>query len=575
MSRLRVGPLVRAVTPDSVTIWTEWTHPCEVTLHVTPADQAGAQTPGLLTICSHTLNIGNHHYGLLRVGNLQPSTWYDYYIACKTDEGEQPPAASTLKQCFRTLDPPEASNALRLAYGSCRKSSTVEPDALNAFGEWLIDRFDERETTWPHLLLLIGDQIYTDDFIGRRGRHKGTSSLRQNARLEPSQRGAQTFAEFATLYRQAWTSDDGIRQVLAAIPTFMIFDDHEITSAWNTTPDWRARALKHGLEPMLVDGLVAYWVYQGWGNPGAQSEERKALAALMQEMAQSGEDALEHLRAYMRKAVYEEIAPHWHYDIPTAPPIFVMDVRADRPAILYSKDDTDAPTRIMSRQQMSELQAWIKNHDTSTVLLVSSVPVLLPPLIGLAEYVMGVRPFHNTPVRWLGHQVARMQQRVTRRMSFDHWPVFAATWRELANLLSHRRHDIVVLSGDVHFSYAAEAQRGIFRSQKRATLYQLVASPFANALDSRDTRLVLTQARLKRAIYGGLQTRLRRLTSAKARVAHDILMQNTFALVTFEPRFNSPREGRYSIKQTYLGVMDDQLEEIACQHICRLQPGVT
>jgi phosphodiesterase/alkaline phosphatase D-like protein len=371
------------------------------------------------------------------------------------------------------------------------------------------------------------------------------------------------------LYRQAWTSDDGIRQVLAAIPTFMIFDDHEITNGWNTTPDWRARALKHGLEQMLVDGLVAYWVYQGWGNPGTQNEASNALTALMQEAAQSGEDALEHLRAYMRKAVYEEIAPHWQYDIPTVPPIFVMDVRADRPAILHDKDDADAPARIMSRQQMSELQTWIKNHDTSTVLLVSSVPVLLPPLIGLAEYVMGVRPFHNTPLRWPGHQIARIQQRVTRRMSFDHWPVFAATWRELVKLLTHRKHDIVVLSGDVHFSYAAAAQRGIFHSRRRATLYQLVASPFSNALDSRDARLVGIQARIKRAIYGALHIRLRRLTSTNAtsRVAHDLLMQNTVALVTFEPHCSDPGEGRYSIKQTYLGVMDGQLEEIAHQQI--------
>src|SRR5207237_9150356 len=128
-------------------------------------------------------------------------------------------------------------------------------------------------------------------------------------------------------------------------------DDHEITNGWNTTPNWRARALKHGLEQMLVDGLVAYWVYQGWGNPGPQNEASSALTALMQEAAQSGEDALEHLRAYMRKAVYQEIAPRWHYDIPTAPPIFVMDVRADRPAILHSKADADAPARIMSHQQ--------------------------------------------------------------------------------------------------------------------------------------------------------------------------------------------------------------------------------
>lgn len=570
MPQLIVGPLVRAVTSNSVTIWTEWMHPCEVTLRVTVSEQPGTQTPAPLTSCSSTVIVGNRHYALLQLGGLQASTWYDYHIASRTGEGQPDsiPAVSALIQCFRTLDPPASDNELRLAYGSCRKPSAPEPDALNAFGDWLIASFDERETAWPHLLLLIGDQIYADDFMGRRGRRKGASALRRDGQPEGMRRGAQTFTDFAVLYTKTWTSDDGIRQVLAALPTFMIFDDHEITNGWNTTPDWRARALKRGLEHLLVDGLVAYWVYQGWGNPHMQNDAAKALATLMQEAQQSSRDALEDLRAYMRKAVYEQIALHWHYDIPTTPPIFVMDVRADRPALLSDKDDADAPARIMSRGQMSELQEWMKEHDASTALLVSSVPVLLPPLIGLAEYLMGIRPFHNTPLRWLGKQVARIQQRVTRRMSFDHWPVFAATWHELAKLLSRRKHDIVVLSGDVHFSYAAAAHRGLFRTQKRAALYQLVASPFANRLDSRDTRLILTQAHLKRAFYGGLHSHLGHLSPAneQARLTRDILMQNTVALATFEPYDESHNGRGYSIKQTYLGVIDGKLEAVAHQH---------
>lgn len=570
MPQLTVGPLVRAVTPNSVAIWTEWIQPCEVTLRVTVSEQPDAQSLAALTARSSTVTIGDHHYALLQLDGLQESTWYYYHIASRAGEGGQDStlAVSALKQCFRTLDPPESGNVLRLAFGSCRKPSAPEPDALNAFGTWLLESFDERETAWPHLLLLIGDQIYADDFTGRRGRRKGTSSLRREGQPERMRRGAHTFAEFASLYRQAWTSDDGLRQVLAAIPTFMIFDDHEITNGWNTTPDWRARALKQGLEHLLVDGLVAYWVYQGWGNPHMQSEASALLATLMQEAQQSSRDALEDLRAFMRKAVYEQSTPHWHYDIPTTPPIFVMDVRADRPANLDNSDDPDAPARIMSHRQMSELNAWMKEHDASTVVLVSSVPVLLPPLIGCAEYLMGVRPFHNSPLRWLGKQVARIQRWVTRRMSFDHWPVFAATWHELANLLSRRNHDIVVLSGDVHFSYAAEAHRGIFRSQKRAVLYQLVASPFANSLDSRDTRLILTQAHLKQAFYGGLHTRLRRLSpaNARARITRDILTQNTVALVTFEPDASSYNERGYAIKQTYLGVIDGKLEVVAHQH---------
>src|SRR5260370_30220051 len=142
----------------------------------------------------------------------------------------------------------------------------------------------------------------------------------------------------------------------------------------------------------------------------------------------------------------EKIVRSGHTTIET-PPLFLVMVRApNRPAMLRVTDESSAPDSIMTRQQMSELQSWLKSHDTSTALLVSSVPVLLPPLIGFAEYMMGVRPLHGTPLRRLGRLFARIQQSVTRRMSFDHWPVFSATWRELVKLLSNRTHDIVVRS---------------------------------------------------------------------------------------------------------------------------------
>src|SRR5690349_8785323 len=99
MSQLSVGPLVRAVTSNSITIWTEWMHPCEAILHVTASEQPAAQTPDLPIACSRTVTIGNHHYALLQLDGLQASTWYDYRITCKTGEGEQAtiPVSSALK----------------------------------------------------------------------------------------------------------------------------------------------------------------------------------------------------------------------------------------------------------------------------------------------------------------------------------------------------------------------------------------------------------------------------------------------------------------------------------------------
>lgn len=575
MAHLRVGPLVRAIGPDFVSIWTEWTHPCEVTLQAVPANHSVNQEQDIKSVRSRTITVGKRHYIISRLTDLEAATWYTYHIASARQDGEQflPPATDTLVQSFRTLDPPETGNTLRLAYGSCRKQSSTQPDALSAFGSWLLKSLQERETSWPHLLLLIGDQIYADDYTGRR---KRTQPLSQNDSSQKSSRtGAQTFAEFADLYESAWTGDEGIRQVFAAVPVYMIFDDHEVTNSWNISPAWRALALRHGLEQTLVDGLVAYWIYQGWGNICMESADSNPLLTITRKAEQSGEDALEDLRACIRRAVYQDTVLHWHYAIPTMPPIFVADVRADRPAILNGEGTSEAPARIMSREQMRELRFWMREHDSSTVLLVSSVPVILTPFIGFAEYLMGVRPLQHfpfSPLRKLGRHVAAIQQKLALSMSFDHWPVFAETWYEFVKLLAARRHDIVILSGDVHFSYSIEAHRTFFRSRKHASVYQLVASPFNNVLERRDRRLILAQAWIKRMAYGGLHMRMLPLVGPKGinSISRDLLLQNIIALVTFQSQhLKEKSEGAYNIQQVYLGVKDGTLQEIAATSVPR------
>lgn len=543
MSEVRIGPLVRSIHPDAVAIWSEWSQPCEVVLIVTPIN---SQQEACST-CTRTVNVGGRYFALSRVSGLQPATWYNYTLR---NSASSPGRESELLQCFRTLDVPDAKNPLRLAYGSCRKLSDMQPDAFSAFGSWLLHHQDERESLWPRFLLMIGDQIYADEYVEKPGKGRF-------ARV-------QSFEDFARIYTETWTSDDGIRQVFAALPTYMIFDDHEITNAWNLWPAWRARALAHGIEQTLVDGLVAYWVYQGWGNIGLQSADEHVLLNLMRQGEQSGEDMLEALREQVRKSVYEETSIRWHYEISTSPPLFIMDARADRPAILNGSDPTSNASRILSQEQMEQLTAWMQAHADETTVLVSSVPALLPPVIGLAEYVAGARPFQHAaiaPLRRLGKMLAARQQKLALGMSFDHWPVFNATWRELVHLFKQRQRDLVILSGDVHFSYAMVARS--FPSRKRARLYQLVASPFRNALGRRDKRLIVWQSYVKRAIYGGLSSSILPLREVKTekRVPRDMLFQNVVAMVTFWPKDDA--QGKHIIRQMYLGSKDGELEEVA------------
>ncbi len=561
MTHLRVGPLVRATNATSVVIWAELPHPCTILLTLQPLDDTASTQLAALTIRTHTVTIGQRHYIAPQFQGLQPATWYTYWLStvAQTEQEEQIERIEEgFVSCFRTMDENDESTVsdglssstpmrqLRLAYGSCRKFVAPQADALSAFGRWLQAYKEQKEAVWPHLLLLIGDQIYAD---------QPSEEVKQQ--YPQLQAGAKTFEDFAILYEYVWTQDSDVRQALACMPTYMIFDDHEITNNWNISPQWCANVLQNGQGQVLVDGLIAYWVYQGWGNITTRDDTRYPLLRMMQEGEQNEEDMLETLRSYIMHEVSGERIGRWHYEIQTVPPIFVLDARSERTSVFtQQQDDIYGPTRILSQAQMQEVATWMQKHDTRPSLLVSSVPVLLPPLIGFAEYMMGLRLWAQ-PVRWLGRRVARIQQRVALRTSFDHWPLFSDTWRELVQVLTRRTHDIIVLSGDVHFSYAMVAQRSY--SKAKARLLQLVSTPLQNTLETQSEQLVTGQARITRTNYGGLDTRMLQLRTpdGKKRIQYDMLFQNTLAYVTLTPDENNA----YTVQQEYLVVVDGRLEK--------------
>lgn len=435
-----VGPIVRATSATSVLIWAEYSHACKVTL------TAWAQnaTEDILPVSKsmHTVRVGGHHFALISLDRLQPGIWYTYKLDISELKGTEQIAPVSgedvtnqgqntvpIIHCFRTLNVAEAiqphsaqtPRQLRIAYGSCRKSEESNADALATFGSWLTERYEQREEQWPHLLLLIGDQIYADQ-----------PPVALKHAYPQLAKGARTFEDFALLYNYAWTQDKGVRQVLAALPTYMIFDDHEITNNWNAAPGWRANALKSGMEQILVDGLVAYWLYQGWGNlERGTANQQTPLLSIMDEAEQSGEDVLEALRTQIRQELTGKADLSWHYTIPTQPPIFVANARVHRTAVMDNNESAIlTAARIMNQVQMDEFRLWLRTH-THTIglsLMVSSVPVLLPPAIGLAEYVAGKRFWLKSiaPLRWLGRRIARVQQKIAQRLSFDHWPLYGS-----------------------------------------------------------------------------------------------------------------------------------------------------
>jgi phosphodiesterase/alkaline phosphatase D-like protein len=545
MTHVLIGPLVRATTTTEATIWAEFSQPCSVQLTVKPYNASESQAA---TIRVPTITIGGHYYAAPQITNLQPATWYTYHL--NTTEQDQQPSQL---QCFRTLTAnTEQERPLRLIYGSCRKLSSLQQDTLAAFGKWLKEHEEMREALWPHLLLLIGDQIYADD---------PARKLRET--YPQAQQQATSFEDFTHFYQYAWTYNEETRQALATIPTYMIFDDHDITNNWGSWPTWRAQAIQQGKEQLLINGLVAYWVYQGWGNLSSRDRQQHPLAQMMQAAAQGGQDIFEELRDYIRTTMYEQSDQGWHYQIPTTPPIFVTNTRADRSAIFpHNQKEMFAPTHIMSNQQMADLQHWMAENTAYPAIIVSSVPALLPPVIGLAEYLTGIRLWNKgiAPLHWLGQQLARIQLNFGQHLKFDHWPIYSTSWNELFQAAQNHSGTTFILSGDVHFSYVAEG-RTLFSGAPKTRIYQLVSSPIQNELEADDQRLIAGQSIVTRMIYGRLAIRILpiQVTSPTVRNRHHLLFENTLAYITLQP----DAERRYTLQQEYLGLVDGRLETIA------------
>ena len=58
-----------------------------------------------------------------------------------------------------------------------------------------------------------------------------------------------------------------VARALANVPTYMIFDDHEITDDWYISDRWRERVITAPFgRAILRNGLLAYTVFQAWGN---------------------------------------------------------------------------------------------------------------------------------------------------------------------------------------------------------------------------------------------------------------------------------------------------------------------
>ncbi|MEV4834990.1 alkaline phosphatase D family protein [Nonomuraea sp. NPDC049486] len=494
MPELVVGPMLRYVDSASASIFVETDEPC--TVHI---EAAGGSYE------SETFTVHDHHYAIVDITELSQNVG-SYAV---TLDGERVWPLEGRPPSRIRLIPPDGP--ARLMFGSCRTTAPHDTahllthgyDVLRSYGCHLAEAGDEE---WPDLLLLLGDQVYADnpspemlDYIHAR------------RDTEPKNEIAD-FEEYAELYRRAWTDPD-IRWLLSTVPSAMIFDDHDLRDDWNTSKTWREQMAETGWwSRRVVAGLGAYWVYQHLGN---LSPQERAADPLLRKLLDGGGDGAAELDAFASQADAEPSSNRWSYsrDLGHAR-LIMIDTRCARQL-------TPGDRRMLDPSEW----AWLEEElakPAERLIIGSSIPFLLP------EGVHGVQNWNEALCdgAW-GRPVARVSESFRQAVDLEHWAAFRRSFEDLSKLLAALGKPVLILSGDVHYSYVAKARTG--------PIYQIVCSPIRNPL-SRLLRWanVLTQFGVA-TLIGGLLARSARLPRPpfRWRIVKGPWFQNAVATLTF------------------------------------------
>jgi hypothetical protein len=471
MPKLILGPLLRWVGGTQATVWVETDAPAEV--EVLGRDPAGGPRGR-----ARTFHVGGHHYALVLVDGVEPGEAHQYGVRLDGEPAWPEPGSGFPPSVIRGWRPGEP---LRIAFGSCRVAAPHEPpwtlppdrnrqgrgaDALHTFALRLRagDPSDR-----PHLLLLLGDQIYADDTSpGVRA----FISSRRDIRQPPGHEVAD-FEEYTRLYWESW-GDPVLRWLLSTVPSAMIFDDHDVHDDWNTSAAWvREMRAQPWWDERITSGLASYWLYQHLGNLSpADLEEDPVWPAV-----RAAGDATGVLREFAFRADREVAGTRWsHRRDYGRVRLVVIDSRCGRVLDGGSREMVDDKEWDWIEQQAT--------GDFDHLLLASSLPFVLAPAVHDLEA-------WNEAVcdgAW-GRLAARVGEEIRQGIDLEHWAAFNGSFDRLAALLADvaagRRGSapgsVVGLSGDVHHTYLAEvAFPGEAALQSR--VWQAVCSPLRNPL---------------------------------------------------------------------------------------------
>jgi hypothetical protein len=298
-----------------------------------------------------------------------------------------------------------------------------------------------------------------------------------------------------------------VRRLLANVTTYTIFDDHDVSDDWNLNQDWCIRVLGRPLGHRTIqNAMLAYAIFQAWGNTPEQFEAGTSGAALLSAAQQWSDSAGQDQAAEGRISRYlglPDLDLHtglpqfvqekgvwilarspqslqWHYSVRSAcHEVIVLDTRTWRG---YPIDGPPiAPPMLLCpsafQQQLIEplsQSPFSQSSVSQSPISQSTADSACATFIVAPTNVFGMRALD-----WI-QQWHLDQRKVFAADVGDSWNFHDEALATLLTILFNYRQDIVVLSGDIHYSSALEVSYQNFVSGKRANLVQFTASAIKN-----------------------------------------------------------------------------------------------
>lgn len=340
---IKLGPIVGSTTHDEVKIWVQTHEPLALECRVYLDAEGNEQVPNS-PFC-FTTEAADGSAGTVTAAIPHDDKRYYYRIFERKDGSSAPISPIHSFRAFPDFD--KQIESFSFALVSCNKPKNFNDRKELSYRNMWRNLYLEMSSQNAAFLLMVGDQVYAD--------HKKFNAWKKSLKGVSRESALELYRE---VYFKHWKYPE-MKMTLSSFPTFMIWDDHEITNGWGSS-------CEHGnnrYQEIFDASRKVYEEFKHCHNP----------EPLPRPVEGSSESAH---RPYYYAFRYGSVA------------FLVLDLRGNRKIW-----DKDQDKKLLGREQWAALRQWFESKeakDSKILFLVSSVPMIHIKMM-LAKILQWVR----------------------------------------------------------------------------------------------------------------------------------------------------------------------------------------